>query len=64
MSRTRQTRLVGQKLDCLNSNPDLVKLAAQRKNVWYRCHPLLWSVERTRVPFSGGKGDQRGRFKG
>jgi hypothetical protein len=26
MSGTRKTRIVWQKLDCLNSNPDLVKL--------------------------------------
>ena len=53
MSWTRKTRVVWQKLDCLNSNSDLVKRAAHRKNVWDRCHPMFQFVTQTEATFSG-----------
>jgi hypothetical protein len=53
----RTTRSLGVKLDCLNSNPDLVFGPTHRKNACNRCHALHWHepeadaiLEREREP--------------
>jgi hypothetical protein len=39
---SRRARPLRVKLDCLNSNLDLVYVNAHRKNACNRCHLLLW----------------------
>jgi hypothetical protein len=39
---TRTTRSLCVKLNCLNSNPDLVNGPTHRKNACNRCHALYW----------------------
>jgi hypothetical protein len=44
------------KLDCLNSNLDLVYVRAHRKNACKRCHFLLWSEpEAEAIPEGEGR---------
>jgi len=38
----RMARPLWVRLDCLNSNRDLVKVRSHRKNAWNRCHILHW----------------------